>query len=125
MQKTMLLCALWIGALGVTVAGQERLVDAARRGDVAAVRGLLDRGASVNDAQGDGMTALHWAAYNDDVESAKLLLTRGASVDAVTRNGKLTPLMVAAGMETRPSFRPFSRAARIHNCGLVMVRRCS
>jgi uncharacterized protein len=97
MQKTMLLCALWIGALGVTVAGEERLVDAARRGDVAAVRGLLDRGASVNDTEGDGMTALHWAAYNDDVESAKLLLTRGASVDAVTRNGKLTPLMVAAG----------------------------
>jgi ankyrin repeat protein len=51
----------------------------------------------VNEAQGDGMTALHWAAYNDDVESAKLLLARGASVDAVTRNGNLTPLMVAAG----------------------------
>ena len=97
MQKTMLLLALCIAALGVTVAADERLVDAARRGDVAAVRGLLDRGASANDAQGDGMTALHWAAYNDDVESAKLLLTRGASVDAVTRNGNLTPLMVAAG----------------------------
>jgi uncharacterized protein len=97
MQKTMRLCAICFVALGVTVAGEERLVDAARRGDVAAIRGLLDRGASANDAQGDGMTALHWAAYNDDVESAKLLLTRGASVDAVTRNGNLTPLMVAAG----------------------------
>ena len=39
-----------------------RVADAAMRGDVAAVRTLLQQGADVNAPQGDGMTALHWAA---------------------------------------------------------------
>ena len=38
------------------------VADAAMRGDRDAVRALLKDGADVNAAQGDGMTALHWAA---------------------------------------------------------------
>ena len=38
------------------------VADAAMRGDIEAVRSLLRDGADVNAAQGDGMTALHWAA---------------------------------------------------------------
>jgi ankyrin repeat protein len=72
------------------------LANAARRDDVAAVRKLLDGGAKPDDALADGMTALHWAAYNDNAAIAALLLERGATVDPVTRNGGLTPLMVAA-----------------------------
>ncbi len=93
---TILVCALSVLGLTAGAAAQERLVDAARRGDVAAVRALVEHGASVNEAHGDGMTGLHWAAYNDDLEMARLLLTGGATVDALTRTGGLTPLMVAA-----------------------------
>ena len=45
-----------------------RVADAAMRGDVAAVATLLQQGADVNAAQGDGMTALHWAAERGDRE---------------------------------------------------------
>lgn len=75
----------------------QELADAARRDDEAAVKKLLGGGAKPDDAHADGMTALHWAAYNDNASIAALLLDRGAAVDPVTRNGGLTPLMVAAG----------------------------
>lgn len=79
-----------------TSATASEIADAARRGDKEAVRLLLAEKVDVNARQGDGTTALHWAAYNDDVEMAQLLIRAGASVHAMTRNGALTPLMVAA-----------------------------
>jgi ankyrin repeat protein len=42
------------------------VADAAMRKDAAGVRALLQQGADVNGAQGDGMTALHWAATRGD-----------------------------------------------------------
>src|SRR5690606_9511977 len=72
------------------------LADAAMRGDLQEVRALLAAGADVNVAQGDGMTALHWAAELGDVEMAKMLIAAGANVRAVTRIGEFTPLHVAA-----------------------------
>ena len=65
---------------------------AAQRGDRDSIRPLLQQGADVNAAQGDGMTALHWAAERDDVEIAEMLIYAGASVEAVTRIGQYTPL---------------------------------
>ena len=49
----------------------------------------------VNAAQGDGSTALHWAAYKDDLEMVKMLLAAGADVKATTRDGEITPLFMA------------------------------
>src|SRR5262245_34620468 len=43
-----------------------RLANAAMNDDRAAVRSLLSQKVDVNSPQGDGMTALHWAAYKDD-----------------------------------------------------------
>ena len=40
------------------------------RGDTSAVRLLLKQGADVNAAQGDGMTALHWAAMHGDADES-------------------------------------------------------
>ena len=61
-----------------------------------AVRALIKQGADVNAAQGDGMTALHWAAEKGDVALAKVLVTAGARLTATTRHGAYTPLHVAA-----------------------------
>ncbi|HYW31441.1 MAG TPA: ankyrin repeat domain-containing protein [Gemmatimonas sp.] len=72
------------------------VADAAMRGDVATVRALLRSGANVNAAQGDGMTALHWAANRGDAVLVQLLLNARASVTATTRIGGYTPLHIAS-----------------------------
>ena len=90
-----------LGALCLTVlvaAGppEAPVADAAMRGDVEAVRSLLQEGADVNGAQGDGMSALHWAAEHADAQMAAMLLYAGAEVEAYTRIGMYTPLHVAS-----------------------------
>ena len=72
------------------------IADAAMQGDVAAVRRLIAEGANVNAAQGDGMTALHWAAEHSDSVMANLLLRAHANVKAVTRIGNYTALHIAS-----------------------------
>ncbi len=72
------------------------VAEAASRGDREAVRELLKNGEDVNVAQGDGMTALHWAGQIGDAEMAQMLLYAGADIEAVTRLGNYTPLLVAA-----------------------------
>lgn len=72
------------------------VVDAAMRGDRDAVRRMLKDGADVNSAEGDGMTALHWAAMKGDVPLAEMLLYAGANVKATTRLGGYTPMLLAA-----------------------------
>ena len=72
------------------------VADAAMRGDADEVRELLRTGADVNAAQGDGMTALHWAADNGQTELADVLVFAGANLEATTRLGGFTPLMVAS-----------------------------
>ncbi len=72
------------------------VADAAMRDDVAAVRALLDGGADVNAAQGDGMTALHWAARNGNAALTELLVAAGSDLESSTRIGAHTPLHVAS-----------------------------
>jgi len=76
--------------------GDATVADAAQQGDRAAVRTLLKQAADVNAAQGDGMTALHWAAMKNDADLAQTLLYAGANVKATTRIGSYTPLILAA-----------------------------
>jgi ankyrin repeat protein len=69
---------------------------AAMRKDPAAVRALVKDGKDVNAAQGDGMTALHWAAMHGDADLTATLLYAGANVRATTRLGSYTALHLAA-----------------------------
>lgn len=72
------------------------VADAAQRGDLEAVQGLLRQGADPNAAQNDGMTGLHWAASRNDTELARALLYAGATVRAATRLGGYAPLHLAS-----------------------------
>jgi len=71
------------------------VAEAAMKSDLAAVKKLIAQGADVNEPQGDGMTALHWAAEHGDSAMASALLKARASVKAVTRIGSYTPLHIA------------------------------
>lgn len=91
----------WIGGFCMAVALSAasldpRVPNAAMQGDKDGVVSLLKEKADVNAAQGDGMTALHWAAFRDDVDLARVLIEAGASAKAATRDGGLTPLSMAA-----------------------------
>jgi len=83
-------------AVGVAPADDEPIIDATKRGDVEEVQALIQQGADVNEAYGDGMTALHWAAERGDLRVAEVLIAAGASVKAGTRIGHYTPLHMAA-----------------------------
>jgi len=87
--------ALLLAAANLSSAAAEApLADAMEKMDRAAVRALLQRRADVNAPQVDGMTALHWAAYQDDLESVELLVRAGANVKATNRYG-IAPLTLA------------------------------
>ncbi len=72
------------------------VADAAQRGDLEAVRALLQQGADPNAAQADGLTGLHWAALNGGDGIAEILLYAGAAASPVTRVGGYTPLHLAS-----------------------------
>ena len=72
------------------------VADAAKARDAAAVKALLKDGGDVNAAQGDGMTALHWAASHGDAALMQMLLSAGANVRATTRLGGITALHLAS-----------------------------
>ena len=87
--------ALSLMLTGVSAAVKP-VVDAASRGDTETVRQLLRDGADVNETQGDGMTALHWAADRGDTSLAEILIYAGSNLDAGTRIGHYTPLHIAS-----------------------------
>src|SRR6478609_1789573 len=83
-------------SVGVAARTDSPVADAAARGDRDAVKSLLKQASDVNAAQGDGMTALHWAAMKGDAELAQMLIFAGANIKATTRLGAYTPLYLAA-----------------------------
>jgi ankyrin repeat protein len=80
----------------LTLSGQgASLLDAAKQGNVIAVRSLLSQRVDVDARDRDGMTALLWAVYADDREMVRLLLGAGANPGLVTGYG-VTALGLAA-----------------------------
>ena len=84
------------GASAEQAQSRAPIADAAQSKETATVRKLIKEGGDVNAAQGDGMTALHYAALNGDADLAQMLLYAGANVGAKTRIGGYTPLHLAA-----------------------------
>ncbi len=84
-----------LGASAAFAASAPALVDAAKEGDLTAVRSLLRAGADPNAAAPDGSTAVHWAAHGDNLQMLDALLDAGAKPDIVTRY-RVAPLMLAA-----------------------------
>ncbi|MFP5379513.1 MAG: ankyrin repeat domain-containing protein, partial [Vicinamibacteria bacterium] len=113
MRATTLRAALLIAAIAVSVqsaplgalSASSAVADAAMAGDRALVRTLLQQGGDVSAAQGDGMTALHWAAMHGDAEMAEMLLYAGANTRSTTRLGAFTALHVASSGGAAPVVR--------------------
>jgi ankyrin repeat protein len=75
-------------------AADDTLASLIQRGNRDAALEMIQSGADVNAAQGDGTTPLHWAVYQLDTELTEALLERGAEPDAVNRYGS-SPLAEA------------------------------
>lgn len=75
----------------------EDLLVAARKGDLPAVRALLERGADVNAKTAYGATPLSYASDKGHVEVVRLLLERGADPNAKDTFYGATPISWAAG----------------------------
>jgi len=73
----------------LTTAGRgTSFLEAAKEGNVTAVRSLLkERAADVEGRDAEGMTALLWAVYGDHVEMVRVLLMGGANPNVSTRYG--------------------------------------
>jgi ankyrin repeat protein len=104
-----LLAALAMTTL-LRAAASAPVADAAMEGNRDAVRALLKQAADVNAAQGDGMTALHWAAMKNDADLVQTLLYAGANVRATTRIGGYTPLLLAAKNGAASAMAPLLKA---------------
>jgi uncharacterized protein len=81
--------------VSVLSASDLRLIRAVSEGDVESVRRLVSQpGIDVNAPQGDGATALHWAAHRDNLPMAELLIRAGARANVANDLGS-TPLHLA------------------------------
>jgi uncharacterized protein len=86
------LCAAGVGG---TDRQDAPIANAVQQRDRQAVLSLLKQQADVNAPQGDGATALHWAAYFEDAETTALLIRAGARVSTPNHYG-VTPLALAS-----------------------------
>jgi uncharacterized protein len=78
----------------VSAAGDLRLIEAVKTGNVESVRALLKERVDVNAPQADGATALHWAVHRDNLATADLLIRAGARANVANELGA-TPLYLA------------------------------
>jgi uncharacterized protein len=73
--------------LCAATAGAQDLADRIQSGDRKAALAMIAAGADVNQAQADGSTPLHWAAYRVDRELLNTLLKKGARANVLNKYG--------------------------------------
>jgi hypothetical protein len=79
------------------------LIEASERGDVEAVRSLLERGAAVDASDETGRTALIAAAYRNHVDVARLLVDAGADVNVQDASQQSAFLIATSEVGPDPS----------------------
>jgi len=98
-------CLAVVASTNAVAAGSEvRLIQAVKNRDIETVRGLLTQrplSIDVNARQGDGATALHWAAHRDDLSIADLLIRAGARPNVADDLGTM-PLHLACTNRSAP-----------------------
>ena len=82
-----------VPVVGFAADAENALVDAVKKGDRAAVR-TLAKSSTVNVAEADGTTALHYAVQANDAATVDLLIRSGAKVKITNRYG-VSPLTLA------------------------------
>lgn len=95
MKRAIFAAVFWLAASGTAAAADASLAGLIQAGNRDAALKMIEAGADVNTAQGDGTTPLHWAVYKIDADLARALLQRGAKPD-VTNNYGSSPLAEAA-----------------------------
>ena len=103
---------------GLAASGDLRLIQAVRSQDVELARALVAEGIDVNETQGDGSTALHWAAHRNDLAITDLLIEAGADVRVVNDLGT-TPLQVACENRSGPTVERLLAAGAPANATLL------
>jgi len=78
--RALLAIVALIVSVSIASAAGNTLLDAAERGDRAAVMQLLSKGANPNTPGADGTTAIMWASSNGDLELVRALIKAGADV---------------------------------------------
>src|SRR5580698_9090147 len=91
----LVLCAMCGMARADDQSVNEKLLAAARSGDLARVTGTLDEGAAIDSRNRIGDTALISACKKGFAPMARLLIERGANIDQADVSG-VTPVMAAA-----------------------------
>ena len=95
------------------------VIEAVKAGDLETARTLIGEGADVNVPQGDGATALHWAAHRNDLDAATLLIEAGAHVNTANAVGA-TPLWLATINGSAPMVERLLEAGGNPNASLKM-----
>ncbi|HZP47449.1 MAG TPA: ankyrin repeat domain-containing protein [Vicinamibacterales bacterium] len=86
--------------------GLTALLHAARQGNLAAVKALVDGGAPIDQqGAGEGETPLLIAAINGEFDTAMYLVDRGANVNLASKADGVTPLWAAINTEWQPRTR--------------------